>query len=319
LVPAVQLSRVDYSPRENGSATVNVAAVERPLVPVSRSDLAVSAIHAATQREARLNVSSPSGNGELWTASARWWSGRPRVEVALAVPKLARWTGLWRIAGGWERQTYRLSTTTIASDRRYASVSFGDWASGRLRWQVGTALDRWNDGMTHLSILGEVERRFAGDRVAVSIESRAAARFGTATVSTRWRSSLVAISGWQATGVLAAVTSAAPFDLWAGGDTGVVRSTLLRAHPLLRDDAIDASELRQVLPNASLEYQHRVATYPVVQIGWAAFVDATSRHVDAGLGLRFKLPGSPSLVGVDVARGVRDGATALSVSWHPAW
>jgi hypothetical protein len=318
-VPAVQLSRVDYSPRENGSATVNVAVVERPLVPASRSELAVSAIYAATRREAQINVSSPSGNGELWTASARWWAGRPRLEVALAVPKLARWTGLWRVAGGWERQTYRLSTTTIESDRRHASVSFGDWASGRVRWQLGTAIDRWNDGATHLSILGEVERRFAGDRIAVNVESRAAARFGAATVSTRWRSSLDAMSGWRAVGVLAAVTPTAPFDLWSGGDTGVVRSTLLRAHPLLSDGAIRASELRHVLPNASVEYQRRVATRPVLQVGWAAFADATSRHVDTGLGLRFKLPGSPNVLRMDVARGVRDGATALSVSWQSAW
>ena len=318
-VPAVQLSRVDYAPREDGSATVNVGVVERPLAPASRAEIAATAIYAATRREAEINVSSPSGNGELWTASARWWAGRPRVAVALAAPKLARWAGQWRIAGEWERQTYRLSTTTVESERRQASISFGDWASGRVRWQLGTAIDRWNDGATQVSILGEIERRFAGDHVAVTIESRAAAKFGAATVSTRWRSSLDTMSGWQATGVLAAVTAAAPLDLWSGGDTGVVRSTLLRAHPLLEDGAIRASELRQVLPNASLEYQRRVATYPVMQVGWAAFVDATSRHVDTGLGVRFKFPGSPSLLRIDVARGVRDGATALSVSWQPAW
>ncbi len=318
-VPAVQLSRVDYTPRENGSATVNVAVVERPLIPASRLELAASAIYAATQREAQINVSSPSGNGELWTVSGRWWAGRPRLEVALALPKLARWQGLWRIAGGWERQTYRLSTTTIESERRHASVSFGDWASGRVRWQFGTGIDRWNDGATHLSILGEIERRFAGDHVAVNLQSRAAVSFGAATLSTRWRSSLDAISGWQAAAVLAAVTPDAPLDLWSGGDTGVVRSTLLRAHPLLDDGAIRASELRRVLPNASLEYQRRVASHPVLQVGWAAFVDATNHHVDSGLGLRFKLRGSPNLLRIDLARGVRDGATALSVSLQSVW
>ena len=318
-VPAVQLSRVDYSPREDGSATVNVAVVERPLAPASRAEVAATAIYAATQREARINVSSPSGNGELWTASARWWTGRPRVAVALSVPKIVRWMGQWRIAGEWERQTYQLSASRAESERRQASVSFGDWASGRTRWQLGTAIDRWDDGATELSILGEIERRFAGDHFAVTVESRAAAKFAAATVSTRWRSSLDAMSGWQAAGVLAAVSDAAPLDLWSGGDTGVVRSTLLRAHPLLEDGAIRASELRQVLPNASLEYQRRVATFPVMQVGWAAFVDATSRHVDTGLGVRFKLPGSPSLLRIDVARGVRDGATALSFSWQSAW
>jgi hypothetical protein len=318
-LPAVQLSRVDYSPRENGDATVNVAVVERPMVPVSPAELAAIAVYALTQREAQINVSSPSGNGELWTASARWWAGRPRVQVAMAVPKLAHWTGVWRIAGGWERQTYRHSATTIESDRRYASVSFGDWASSRVRWHLGAAIDRWNDGATETSILGEVERRAAGDHVSLTVTSRAAARFGAATVSARWRSSLDAMTGWHATGVLAAVTRSAPLDLWSGGDTGVVRPTLLRAHPLLDDGAIRASELQRVLPNASLEYQRRVATRPVLQLGWAAFVDATDRHVDTGLGLRFKLPASPGVLRIDIARGIRDGATALSASWQSAW
>jgi hypothetical protein len=318
-VPAVQLSRVDYSPRESGDATVNVAVVERPVVPLSPAELAATAIYAATQREAQIKVSSPSGNGELWTVSARWWEGRPRAQVALAVPKLAHWTGVWRITGGWERQTYRDSNTNIESDRRYASVSFGDWASSRVRWQLGAAIDRWNDGATQPSILGEIERRFAADHVAVTVTSRAAARFGAATVSTRWRSSLDGMTGWQATGVLAAVTRSAPLDLWSGGDTGVARSTLLRAHPLLEDGAIRASELQRVLPNASLEYQRRAASRPALQVGWAAFVDATNRHVDTGIGLRFKLPASPSVLRIDIARGVRDGATALSASWQAAW
>ena len=318
-MPAVQLSRVDYSPRENGDATVNVAVVERPLLPVSPAELAATAVYAVTQREAQINVSSPSGNGELWTASARWWAGRPRVQVAMAVPTLAHWTGVWRITGGWERQTYRHSTTTIESDRRYASVSFGDWASSRVRWHLGAALDRWNDGATQTSILGEVERRVAGDRVALTVTSRAAARFGAATVSARWRSSLDGLTGWHATGVLAAVTRSAPLDLWSGGDTGVVRSTVLRAHPLLEHGAIRASELQRVLPNASIEYRRRVASRPALQLGWAAFVDATNRHVDSGLGLRFKLPASPSVLRIDIARGVRDGATALSASWQSAW
>ena len=127
------------------------------------------------------------------------------------------------------------------------------------------------------------------------------------------------MTGWQATAVVAAVTRSAPLDLWAGGDTGAVRSTLLRAHPLLDDGAIRASELQRVLPNASVEYQRRVATRPVLQLGWAAFVDATDRHVDTGVGLRFKLPASPGQLRIDIARGVRDGATALSASWQSAW
>jgi predicted double-glycine peptidase len=318
-VPAVHLSRVDFLPREDGDAAMNVAVVERPVVPWSPAELGASAIYAVTQREAQINVSSPSGNGELWTVSARWWAGRPRAQVALAIPKLAHWTGVWRIAGGWERQTYRYPVTDVESDRRYASISFGDWASSRVRWHLGAAIDRWNDGAIETSILGDVERRMAGDRVAVTVTSRAAARFGAATVSARWRSAREVMTGWQAAGVLAAVTGSAPLDLWTGGDTGVVRSTLLRAHPLLVDGAIRASDLQRVLPNASLEYQRRVASRRMLQVGWAAFVDATNRHVDTGMGLRFKLPAAPSVLRIDIARGIRDRATAVSASWQSAW
>ena len=318
-VPAVQRSRIDYAPRENGTATVNVAVVERSLAPTSRSDIVAGAIDAATQREARVHVSSPSGNGEVWTASARWWAGRPRLAVALAAPKVGGWTGLWRVTAAWERQTYRLSTATLESDRRHGSLTFGDWASGRLRWQLGTAVDRWNGGATHLSMLGEVERRFAADHVAVSVESRVAAKFVAGTLAARWRSSLDTMSGWHAAGVLAAVSPTAPLDLWSGGDTGVVRPTLLRAHPLLEGGAIRASELHRVLPNISVEYQRAITAHRVLQFGWAAFVDATSHHADTGLGLRVRLAGAASPLRIDFARGVRDGATALSFSWQPGW
>jgi hypothetical protein len=38
-------------------------------------------------------------------------------------------------------------------------------------------------------------------------------------------------------------------------------------------------------------------------------------HADAGAGLRLALPGS-GVVRLDVAKGLRDGATVVSVGWH---
>ena len=59
---------------------------------------------------------------------------------------------------------------------------------------------------------------------------------------------------------------------------------------------------------------------------FAGFVDAaraTRRfagddgqlHVDLGVGLRLKVPGSNGSLRVDLARGLRDGAVAFSAGW----
>lgn len=318
-MPSVHVSRVSYSPRESGAATIDVAVVERPMLPRTRSELLAVGLSGAVMREAKLNIASPSGNGEVWTAAARWWSGRPRVAVSLATPKLAKWTGLWQLGVAWERQTYALPTGTMQDDRRHASFSFGDWRTANTRYQVGAALDRWNSGATYVSIAAEIEKRFADDHLAVVGASSVSTRFSTATMSGRWRSSRAEFTGITAAATLAGVTERAPLDFWPGGDTGVVRSTLLRAHPLLEHGAVKASELHRMLAHATVEFQKPLVARPLVRFGWATFVDATPHHVDAGAGLRVKVPGAPGVVRVDLARGLRDGRVALSAAWQPAW
>ncbi|MGH9349080.1 MAG: hypothetical protein ACRD26_17630, partial [Vicinamibacterales bacterium] len=69
-----------------------------------------------------------------------------------------------------------------------------------------------------------------------------------------------------------------------------------------------------------------------VAVGGAVFVDAarTARgaspaglgphariDVDAGAGFRMALPGRSGLFRVDIARGLRDGRHAVSISWSP--
>ena len=66
----------------------------------------------------------------------------------------------------------------------------------------------------------------------------------------------------------------------------------------------------------------------LVRIGAAAFVDAAAAshrspdsigyplQVDAGAGLRVRLPGIPSALRIDYARGLRDGAYAWTIGWQ---
>jgi len=339
-LPSAQLTRVSYSPREDGTADIDVAIVERPLVPRSRTELAAAAVYAATAREARLRLASPSGNGELLTVAARWWSGRPRAALTLETPRLGPWTGLWRVEGAFERQTYRAGTTLIETERHHAALTFADWRSGTARWEVRAALDRWLDrGLPrrssdllerakaghYLSLGVATERRLADDRLAVGVEGAISPAigegrsFGTARLSSRWRSSPDTFASWTAAAGISAVTAHTPLDLWPGGDTGVIRSALARAHPLLHRGAINASGLHQVLANATLEFQRPVVVRPFTQIGWAAFVDAAGEHIDAGVGLRLRVPGASGVLRVDAARGLRDRAAALSIAWQAPW
>ena len=202
-LPSVQISRVSYSPRESGTASIDVAVVERPLLPNTWPSLVAASITAATAREARIDVASPSGQGERWTLSGRWWAGRPRVSARVATPQLWRGTGLWRVEGTWERQTYRLVPSDTArdrdaarfeSDRRRASVTFADWWSGDLRWEVGGSLDQWRDRGQQVSVGASVERRLFADRVAARADGavwprvNGAPPFATSAIAWAWRS-----------------------------------------------------------------------------------------------------------------------------------
>jgi hypothetical protein len=100
-----------------------------------------------------------------------------------------------------------------------------------------------------------------------------------------------------------------------------MRVTLLRAHPLLTHGKLRASRLGGRTIAATLEGQ-RVFRSHGVAFGPAAFMDVgrTWRRLegdpvvdtDVGVGLRARLPGLNGVIRVDVAKGLRDGAGALS-------
>jgi hypothetical protein len=118
-----------------------------------------------------------------------------------------------------------------------------------------------------------------------------------------------------------------PPDLWFAGDTGRARDVLLRAHPVITDGDLRVEQIGRHIRYASGEWQRWWATRSRVQLGAATFVDAAhvgERHdpgwrhdVDLGVGARVAVPGLPGLLRVDVAKGLRDGATAWSFIYEP--
>ena len=345
-LPAIATSRVSYTPRADGRATIDVAVLEKPLAPRKWPAFAAMGVHAAFAREVRWETANALGDGELWMAAWRWWSGRPRVSVGLATPRLGRATGLWRLEGSWEQERYRSSAQDsqnlatdplFISERRRAGLSFGDWASGDLRWEISGALDRWTDRGTHASAGASIERRWFDDRLALRSDTtiwrqiaHRAATFETSALSGAWRSAIDPGNRWTASAGIYAASAGAPLDLWPATDTGSIRPLLLRAHPLLRDGAIHERDVSRVLAHATVELQQPLRMPIPTRTWWAAFVDVAKRGmsrepavattlVDVGIGLRVDLPGAPYVLRMDVARGLRDGRMALSAGWEKAW
>jgi hypothetical protein len=123
-------------------------------------------------------------------------------------------------------------------------------------------------------------------------------------------------------------SGSAPSSLWPGADTGHARDVLLRAHPLLDDGVIEGGVFGRRVAFGSIEGQHwlRPSAHGLLRVAPAAFLDVarasrglattdTRTHYDAGAGLRISLLGA-GVLRIDAARGLRDGAMALSVGWQ---
>jgi hypothetical protein len=327
-LPAAQTTRLGYRPGENGRAQVDAVVLERPLFPTAPLALGAIAVRAATDRELAGLVGSPSGGGELWTASWRWWEHRPRVAVGLAAP--SPFGGVWRAEGSAERQTYGVGTGLVEETRRRVGFQVSDWTQFGVRWALDAGVDSWSGTERSFSLGVSGEQRLYADRL--SVQARAGAwRGGVRTwnlgLRTEWRSS-VRNDGqvWLARAGVDVTGSDAPLALWAGAGTGQGRDVLLRAHPLLHDGTITNGVFGRRLMHTGTEWRRWMEAHgKPVRIAPAVFIDAARAagvlegadrraHVDAGAGLRIALPGA-GVVRIDYALGLRDNRSALSIGW----
>jgi hypothetical protein len=323
-LPAAASARVTYRPAGGGRANVEALVVERPRLPVSRASVAEIALRAATDRELGAGAASLSGGGELLSATWRWWENRPRIEVAYAAPSPY---GVWRAELSWERQTYGVFSTI--ESRRGGRLALSNWTSTLARWEIGAGIDTWHGLGRTGSLSAGVDQRLDGDRLLLRAHgSILAGAFTAATLAAgaAWRSAIrhegvVLLAG---AGIETASTEA-PLAFWSGAGTGHARGPLLRAHPLLDDGRITGEVFGRHVQHARAEVRRWLPRVKkVLGIAPALFVDvarASHRlqpgaawHADAGAGLRVAVPGS-GVLRLDVAKGLRDGATAVSVGW----
>ena len=326
-LPTAIGTRVSYTPDANGLARVNAAVVERPVLPANVIDATATILRAGTEREARLNIASPSGGGELWQAAWRWWQGRQRVLVGVEAP--APFGGTWGVVAADERETFGLEGATLEEHRRGVSLTVADWTTATVAFEGGIGLDRWQAAHAGM-VSGAVEYRPGAQNVV--LHGRVAGWFGgprtwIGSWSGDWRSKATNQGTvWSSASGVDASGDRAPLMLWTGAGTGQGRSALLRAHPLLDDGVIRDGVFGRRLIYGTAEWRRWGSPFArVLRVAPAAFVDVARAyrvpqfadrraHVDIGLGVRLAIPGA-GVLRADVAGGLRDGKIALSFGW----
>jgi hypothetical protein len=348
LLPAALSSRIRFLPQGDGSAVVEAAVQERPLFFHDRFDVIALGLHALSEGELPLRLSSPMHAGELWSLDWRFREGRPRVGLSLSVPRSTGPGSLWRIDGSWEEESYSVGSAgsegvpgILRERRARAALSFQDWTAFDLLWEVGGGIDRFRDQGTYLSLGGALEKRSGSDRVGLRVAGSISASLeggppiAAGGLGVRWRSSAESSrTVWKARAGFDAVTDEAPRMLWPGAGLGHARSVLLRAHPLLEDGVVEGEVFGRELAHGGLECERWLPVGRPARIAAAAFADlarsargaratagadAAPWQLDVGAGVRIALPGQNSVLRIDAARGLVDGSFALSMGWQRSW
>jgi len=327
-IPAIAAARVSFHPLERGDAQIDATIVERERAPLSYPSWIGIGVGALANREILGSLTNVSGGGDAVDVSWRWWQHRPRAAASYTAPGPG---GVWRLEVSRETQTFGVARVEETRSRIGGEIS--NWLTERVRIAGGAALDRWQGLGRTAALTARMEYWPVVDRVAIEGGlggwQGADTRFGSASSRIRARSR-ASNAGTVIIGVAGAqfASTSAPSFIWPGADTGHARDVLLRAHPLLDDGVIEGGVFGRRIAFGSVEAQRWLPPvwHGLLRIAPAVFLDTAraSRGLattdermqyDLGAGLRLAIPGS-GVLRVDLAHGLRDGRTALSVGWQ---
>jgi hypothetical protein len=338
-LPAAQRTRLSWVPLEDGRAEVRAAVMERQLLPSGWTGFSQLAVHAALDREIRIESGSVFGLGEAWEAEWRWWTNRPRIGLVLRAPTaLLGISAIWSVDGAWDRQTYGVSNspTNFVEDGVHGGIGGSRWLSGAMRAALALGLHRWDPSGDFLSMEAKSELR-AGRQAAILLTGQwwlgldaPSAVVGDVRFAWRTPTAVDALSV-SIRGGARVSTAEAPLAVWGGAGLRRYRGALLRAHPLLVDGVIRGPVFGRRLAHGSVETTVPLARAGPIRMGLATFVDAaavggrldgatgSAGSVDAGIGGRLGVDGWPGYFRLDGGIGLLDGATAVSVAWRGGW
>ena len=326
-LPSAMGTRLEFVPR-SGVAELRAHVVERPLVPADPWSYAAMGLVALARNEVSLSTGALTGGGERISAGWRFWPGRPRVNFEVMAP--APWGGLWGADVFGEEQPFSDDTFPLAR-RAGAGLTMSNWITPWARLSSRVAVDAWEDHGSYAVASAGVRFASERDRLIVNVDGSSwlgKERFGSIGASLRVRSSdqnqgrvFIARGGGALT------TVATPPDLWFAGDTGTVRPSLLRAHPIVDDGMLQSDRLGRRIAYLSGEARQWWTLRSVIHVGAAVFADGARLDrqaaaemrgdVDLGGGLRIGLPGLEGVFRIDIGKGLRDGATAFSFVYEP--
>jgi hypothetical protein len=331
-LPNVQASRVTYRIERDGYATVDVAVVERTSSPGrSPAGWATVAVRAAIDQQVDVSAPAVADQGAMWAASWRYGPGRPGITLSLATPRPGKMRGVWRVAGGWDRQAYLLAGSVRSEETHACSrLVASDWFAARWRYEAQIGLDVWN-GTRRAAVTGiGIERRFLDDRLSIGGRTTFGAAIGegssftTGALRSSYRSSADTAT-WTAlaSGGVDLASASSPLSAWSIAGDGHMGEHLLRAHPTLHDDAVATDMFGPRLAYATVELRRWLDVPLPLRVGVGTFADVahvsdrpSALQTDIGGGLRIKLPGVSGTVRVDAAYGLRDAARALTVGFE---
>jgi hypothetical protein len=341
-LPALSRSAVEYQPAEGGIVELRAAVAERPVVGSSTRLLVAGGLRALAQSEVRLEVATPTGAGELWTATWRWESARPEAGIRLDLPARLGFRGVLGIEGSWERYRFALDsamTGGLEEERRTALLSFGGWITPGIRPAVSLRFERWSRTRANLAAAVATELRAAGDRLALSLTGEYALALGTHSSYARggtraiWTSSTgLARFSWSLRAGVDLASVHAPLGAWpiAGANLSLVIP--LRAHPETSDGRLLGTNVGRVLAHGGASADLPIRRIGPIVVATGAFLDGAEVsksadgsgkdrfYLDAGAGLRVGIAnGHLGVLRVDVARGLLDRRSAVSVGVHRSW
>jgi hypothetical protein len=327
-LPSAASTRLEYVPAPAGLAELRGVISERSAVPRTPLTLAALGLSAAVSRELRVTTGSIAGGGERMDIAWRFWPRRPRIAASIAAP--APWGGVWAAQAYSERQPFDVSGVA-ATDQTGGRLRASNWMAARWRWSADIGLDEWSDIGVRSALGAALQFVSIDSRLDGRVETNVWAgrsRYTTMHSTIRARSSIDREGlVYLASAGIEAASAEAPMNLWAAGDTGHVRPTLLRAHPVLNAGRLRVERLGRAFLHGSVEAQRWWRTSGLIRTAAAAFGDVgqtawrasgeSRGDVDIGVGARVVVAGIPGVFRADVGKGLRDGATAISLVYEP--
>ncbi|HEX7138756.1 MAG TPA: papain-like cysteine protease family protein, partial [Vicinamibacterales bacterium] len=161
-------ARLALRPEDEGFASIDVVVSEKAGLPHGRAEWIGTGARVAINREIAVALPGTSGQGEMWSASWRWWNNRPKVAFAFAAPHVAGLFGVWRVEGSWETESYTTGGSELQHEvRGHGGLTVSDWLSGKVRYSMSAGVDTW--GALHAASAGvSLERRWFDDRLAAA-------------------------------------------------------------------------------------------------------------------------------------------------------